>query len=79
MLVKLLRTFGRGRPPTIIDPARRREEGTSRDGGEDDGGAGGGAGGSSGRSAEDGGDVPIHAEPWRHTGFRSDTSIVPYN
>jgi hypothetical protein len=75
MLVKLLRTFGRGRPPTITDPARRREEGTSRDGGEDDGGAGG----LPGRSAEDGRDVPIHAEPWRHTGFRSDTSIVPYN
>jgi hypothetical protein len=32
----------------IIDPTRRREEGTSRDGGEDNGGAGGGAGGSPG-------------------------------
>jgi hypothetical protein len=31
------------------------------------------------RSAEDGGDVSIHAEPWRRTGFRSATSIVPYN
>jgi hypothetical protein len=27
---------------------------------------------------EDGRDVPIHAEPWRRTGFRSATSIVPY-
>ena len=62
----------------IIDPTRRREEGTSRDRGEDDGRASG-ADGSPGRSAEDGGDVSIHAEPWRHTGFRSATSIVPYN
>jgi hypothetical protein len=23
------------------------------------------------------GDVPVHAEPWRRTGFRSATSIVP--
>jgi hypothetical protein len=61
----------------ITDPARRREEGTSRDEGEDDGGAGGGAGGPPGRSAEDGEDVPVHAEPWRRTGFRSTTSIVP--
>jgi hypothetical protein len=60
----------------ITDPTRRREEGTSRDGGEDDGGAGG-AGGSPGRSSEDGGDVPVHAEPWRRTGLRSATSIVP--
>jgi hypothetical protein len=81
--ITFLRTFGSRRPPTvtitltcnITDPARRREEGMSRDGGEDDGGAGG----SPGRSAEDGGNVPIHAEPWRHTGFRSATSIVPYN
>jgi hypothetical protein len=54
----------------------------SRDGGEDDGGAGGargGAGGSPGRSAEDGRDVLVHAEPWRHIGFRSTTSIVPYS
>jgi hypothetical protein len=58
----------------ITDPTRRREEGTSRDGGEDDGGAGGRA---SGRSSEDGRDVPVHAEPWRHTGHRSATSIVP--
>jgi hypothetical protein len=66
----------------IIDPARRREEGTSRDGGEDDGRAGGGAGGaggSPGRSAEDGRDVPVHVEPWRRIGFRSATSIVPYS
>jgi hypothetical protein len=49
----------------------------SRDGGEDDGGAGGRAGGSPGRSSEDGGDVLVHAEPWRRTGFRSATSIVP--
>jgi hypothetical protein len=58
----------------ITDPTRRREEGTSRDGGEDDGGAGGGA---PGRSSEDGRDVPVHAEPWRRTGYRSATSIVP--
>jgi hypothetical protein len=57
----------------ITDPTRRREEGTSRDGGEDDGGAGG----SPGISSEDGGDVPVHAEPWRRTGLRSATSIVP--
>jgi hypothetical protein len=53
----------------------------SRDGGEDYGGAGGGAGGraggSPGRSSEDGGDVPVHAEPWRRIGHRSATSIVP--
>jgi hypothetical protein len=46
---------------------------TRRDGGEDDGGAGG----SRGRSSEDGGDVLVHAEPWRRTGFRSATFIVP--
>ena len=63
----------------ITDPARRREEGTSRGGGEDDGGAGGGARGLPSRSAEDGRDVPIHAEPWRRTGFHSATSIVPYS
>jgi hypothetical protein len=57
----------------IIDPARRREEGTSRDGGEDDGGAGG----PPGRSAEDGGDVPIHAEPWRRTGFAPPPPLFP--
>jgi hypothetical protein len=57
----------------IIDPTRIREEGTLRDGGEDDGGAGG----SLGRSSEDGGDIPVHAEPWCRTGFRSATSIVP--
>jgi hypothetical protein len=56
-------------------PARRREKGRSRDGGEDDGGAGG----PPGRSVEDGRDVPIHGEPWRRTGFRSATSIVPYS
>jgi hypothetical protein len=61
----------------ITDPTIRREEGTSRDGGEDYGGAGGGAGGSPGKSLEDGGDVPVHAEPWRRTGHRSATSIVP--
>jgi hypothetical protein len=44
----------------------------SRDGGEDDGGAGG----SAGRLVEDDGDVPVHAEPWRRTGFRSASSIV---
>jgi hypothetical protein len=54
----------------ITDPTRR-------DGGEDDGRAGGGAAGSRGRSSEDGIDVPVHAEPWRRTGFRSATSIVP--
>jgi hypothetical protein len=54
----------------ITDPTRR-------DGGEDDGGAGGGAGGSPGRSSEDGGDVPVHVEPWRRTRSRSATSIVP--
>jgi hypothetical protein len=59
----------------IIDPTRRREEGTSRDGGEDDDGAGG----PPGRSAVDGGDVPIHAERWRRTWFRSATSIVLYS
>jgi hypothetical protein len=42
------------------------------DGGEDDSGAGGPLG----RSAEDGGDVPVDAEPWRHTWFRSTTSVV---
>jgi hypothetical protein len=63
----------------ITDPARRREEGMLRDGGEDDAGARGGAGGSPRRSPEDGGDVPIHAEPWRRTGFRFATSSVPYN
>jgi hypothetical protein len=52
---------------------QRRDEGTSRDGGEDDGGAGG----SSSRSSEDSGDVPVHVEPWRRTGFHSATSIVP--
>jgi carbohydrate-binding DOMON domain-containing protein len=41
------------------------------------GGVGGGAGGSPGRSSEDGRDVPVHAEPWRRTGFCSATSIVP--
>jgi hypothetical protein len=51
---------------------RRREEGMTGDGGEDDSGAGGPLG----RSAEDGGDVPVDAEPWRHTWFRSTTSVV---
>jgi hypothetical protein len=40
---------------------------------------GGGAGGSLDRSTEDGGDVPIHVEPWRDTGFSSTTSVVPSN
>jgi hypothetical protein len=53
----------------IIGPARRREKGTYGDGGEDEGGAGG--------SAEDGGDVLVHAEPWRRTGSCSTTSVVP--
>jgi hypothetical protein len=57
----------------IIDLARRREEGTLGDGGKDDGGARGPLG----RSVDDGGDVPIHAEPWRRTWFRSTTSVVP--
>jgi hypothetical protein len=35
------------------------------DGGKNDSGARGGAGGPLGRSVEDGGDVPVHAEPWR--------------
>jgi hypothetical protein len=61
----------------ITDSTRRREEATSRYGGEDYGGAGGAGGGSPGRSSENGGDVPVHAEPWRHTGHRSATSIVP--
>jgi hypothetical protein len=43
-------------------PARRRDEGTTEDGGEDDNRVGGGAGGLLGRSAQDGGDVPVHAE-----------------
>jgi hypothetical protein len=47
------------------------------DGGEDDGSAGGGAVGSLGESAEDGGDVPVHAEPWRHIGSCSTTSVHP--
>jgi hypothetical protein len=47
----------------------------SGDGGEDDGRAGG----PPGRSIEDGGDVPVHAEPRHRTGFRSTTSIVPYS
>jgi hypothetical protein len=51
----------------IADPARRREEETSGDGGEDDSRAGGGAGGPLGRSTEDVGDVPVHAEPWCRT------------
>jgi hypothetical protein len=59
----------------ITDPTRNREEGTSGDGGEDDGREGG----PPGRSGEDGGDVPVHAEPWRRTGYRSTTSIVPYS
>jgi hypothetical protein len=56
----------------ITGPSRRREEGTTGAGGEDDGGAGGPVG----RSAEDGGDVPVHAESWRRTGFSSTTSVV---
>jgi hypothetical protein len=40
---------------------------------------GGEAGGPLGRSAADGGDVPVHVEPWRVTWFRSTTSIVPFN
>jgi hypothetical protein len=67
----------RTKAPTITDPARRREEGTSGDGGEDDSGARGRAGGPFGRSAEDGGDVPVHVESWRRTCFRSTTSVVP--
>jgi hypothetical protein len=59
----------------ITDPARRREEGTSRDGGEDDDGAGG----PPSRSAADGRDVLIDVEPRRRTGFHSATSIVPYS
>jgi hypothetical protein len=57
---------------------RTRDGGTDGDGGKDKGGAGGGAGDSLGRSAEDGGDVPVHAEPWRRTGFCSTTSVVPF-
>jgi hypothetical protein len=49
----------------------------SRDGGEDDSGAGGGVVGPLGKSAEDGRDVPVHAELWRRTWFRSTTSVVP--
>jgi hypothetical protein len=51
----------------------------SRDGGEDGGRAGGKVRGPPSKSVEDGGDVPIHAEPWRRTGFRSATFIVPYS
>jgi hypothetical protein len=43
------------------------------DGGKDDGGLRGPLG----RSAEDGRDVPVHIEPWRHIGFCSTTSVVP--
>jgi hypothetical protein len=32
-----------------------------------------------GDEGEDGRVVPVHAEPWRHIGFRSTTSIVPYS
>jgi hypothetical protein len=49
----------------------------SEDGGEDNSGAGGRAGGPFGRSAEDVEDVPVHAESWRRTCFRSTTSVVP--
>jgi hypothetical protein len=49
----------------ITDPARNIEEETSGDGGEDDGRVRG----PPGRLAEDGGDVPVHVEPWRRTGF----------
>jgi hypothetical protein len=35
--------------------------------------------GTSGDGGEDGGDVPVHVEPWRRTGFHSTTSIVPYS
>jgi hypothetical protein len=45
------------------------------DGGEVDGGAGGPLG----RSAEDGGDVLVHAEPWRRTEFCSTTFVIPSN
>jgi hypothetical protein len=34
-------------------------------------------GGPLGRSAEDGRDIPVHAEPWRRTWFCSTTFIVP--
>jgi hypothetical protein len=37
------------------------------------------AGGPPGRSAEDGGDVLVHVEPWRRTEFHSTTFIVPYS
>jgi hypothetical protein len=58
----------------ITDPIRRREEGTSRDGDEDNGGAGGSPGGSS----EDGGDVPVHAEPLGTAqGFASPPPLFP--
>jgi hypothetical protein len=51
----------------------RREERTDGDGGEDEDGVGG----SLSRLAENGRDVPIHAEPWRRIGFCSTTSVVP--
>jgi hypothetical protein len=35
--------------------------------------------GTLGNGGEDGGDVPVHVEPWRRTGFRSTTFIVPYS
>jgi hypothetical protein len=35
--------------------------------------------GTSGDGGKDGGDVQVHAESLRHTGFRSTTSIVPYS
>jgi hypothetical protein len=47
------------------------------DGGKDEGRAEGGAGDSLNRLVEDGGDVPVHAEPWRHIWFCSTTSVVP--
>jgi hypothetical protein len=43
------------------------------DGGEDEGGAAD----SLGRSAEECGDVLVHAKSWRRTGFCSTTSVVP--
>jgi hypothetical protein len=48
-----------------------------RDGGNDEGRAGGRVRDSLGGSADDGGDVIVHVEPWRRTWSCSTTSVVP--
>jgi hypothetical protein len=47
----------------MTSPTRRRDEETYGDGGKVEGGAEGRAGGSLGRSAEDGRDFLVHANP----------------